>query len=142
MQLVYCEHFPISRLREAFPRPDEWWEEHPEFQKMQIKMIESVKQDGLKYPLCAINLKDDGIYDVTVGMQRLKALQTMGEEIVRTVIAYKENQKHQPGGVVIKTATQLDEIFGCKLQGITLQPNSFEVILPDREEWRPHNRLK
>ena len=137
MQLVYCENFPLSKLQEASPRPDDWWKEHPEFQKIQIKLIESIKRDGLKHPLCAINLKDDGMYDVTVGMQRLKALQTIGEETVRTVIAYKENQKYQPDGVAIRTDTQLDKVFGCKLQGITLRPNSFEVILHDREEWRP-----
>jgi len=102
-----------------------------EVQKHMRKVIDLLKEGGRRK-----EITDEDT------AERLKALQTMGEETVRAVIAYKENQKHQPGGVVIKTATQLDEIFGCKLQGITLQPNSFEVALPNREEWRPYNGLE
>ena len=139
MILVYIEHFPVKLLTPEFPRPPEFFKTRPEFVEMQKIIIDSIRKNGLKYPLCARNKNDDGeLYHVGMGMQRLAALKEMQADTCKTIVACKEDQQFIPVGEFVKTKEHLEQIFGCRLRKFTLQPNCFEAQ-PDEDlkQWDP-----
>ena len=139
MIIVYVEHFPVSRLVPESPRPPSFFKQRPEFVEMQKIIIDSIRKDGLKYPLCARNKDDTGkLFHVGMGMQRLAALKEMEAETCKTLIACKEEHNYIPMGVFVKNKEHLEEIFGCRLRKFTLLPNCFEAQ-PDEDPklWDP-----
>ena len=57
-------------------RPQSWWDEHPEQQKIFEEIKESIKNEGMKKPLEVIVNKRGHV--VEVGNQRLRALLELG----------------------------------------------------------------
>lgn len=139
MFLIYVKNFPVEALTPEFPRPQEFFNQRPEFVEMQKIIIDSIRKDGLKYPLCARNKLDDGkTFHVGMGMQRLAALKEMGAESCKTVIACKPDQMYIPAGEFIKDKQHLEQIFGCTLRRFVLKPNCFEAQPnEDPKQWDP-----
>ena len=67
----------VKELVFGVNRPQQWWEEHPEQQKIFEGIRESIKNDGMEKPLEVIMEKNRG-YVVEVGNQRLRALLDLG----------------------------------------------------------------
>lgn len=135
--ILIFTNIEISKLYPGVNRPQSWINKHPAFRKMQQHLIESIKKKGIKYPLCAVNEKDDGTYKITVGNQRLLALQTMEAELVPCLIYNKAGQKNIPSGKVIKGQKEILKLFGGKVKGIALHPTMFQVIAKDNPKWDP-----
>ena len=67
----------VKELVFGVNRPQQWWEEHPEQQKIFEGIRESIKNDGMEKPLEVTVEKNRG-YVVEVGNQRLRALLDLG----------------------------------------------------------------
>ena len=71
------EELSVKELVFGVNRPQQWWDEHPEQQKIFEGIKESIKNDGMKKPLEVTVEKNRG-YVVEVGNQRLRALLDLG----------------------------------------------------------------
>ena len=67
----------VKELVFGVNRPQRWWDEHSEQQKIFEGIRESIKNDGMEKPLEVIMEKNRG-YVVEVGNQRLRALLDLG----------------------------------------------------------------
>ena len=67
----------VKELVFGVNRPQQWWDEHPEQQKIFEDIRESIKNDGMENPLEVTVEKNRG-YVVEVGNQRLRALLDLG----------------------------------------------------------------
>ena len=67
----------VKELVFGVNRPQQWWDEHPEQQKIFEDIRESIKNNGMEKPLEVIAEKNRG-YVVEVGNQRLRALLDLG----------------------------------------------------------------
>ena len=67
----------VKELVFGVNRPQQWWDEHPEQQKIFEDIRESIKNDGMEKPLEVTVEKNRG-YVVEVGNQRLRALLDLG----------------------------------------------------------------
>ena len=61
---------PTADLVFGVPRPQRWWDEHPEHRKIFEGIRESIKMEGMKKPLEVLFDPRKG-YVVEVGNQRL-----------------------------------------------------------------------
>ena len=66
----------VKKLVFGVNRPQRWWDEHPEQQKIFEGIRESIKKDGMEKPL-QVTMDKRG-YVVEVGNQRLRALLELG----------------------------------------------------------------
>ena len=66
----------VKELVFGVNRPQRWWDEHPDQQKIFEEIKESIKNNGMKKPL-EITIDKRG-YVVEVGNQRLRALLELG----------------------------------------------------------------
>ena len=66
----------VKELSFGVKRPQQWWDEHPEQQKIFEEIKESIKNEGMKKPLEVIVNKRGHV--VEVGNQRLRALLELG----------------------------------------------------------------
>ena len=66
----------VKELVFGVNRPQRWWDEHPDQQKIFENIKESIKNNGMKKPL-EITIDKRG-YVVEVGNQRLRALLELG----------------------------------------------------------------
>ena len=66
------KNLPVKELVFGVNRPQSWWDEHPEQQKIFEEIKESIKNEGMKKPLEVIVNKRGHV--VEVGNQRLRAL--------------------------------------------------------------------
>ena len=66
----------VKELVFGVNRPQRWWDEHPDQQKIFEDIKESIKNNGMKKPL-EITIDKRG-YVVEVGNQRLRALLELG----------------------------------------------------------------
>ena len=66
----------VKELVFGVNRPQRWWDEHSEQQKIFEGIRESIKNNGMKKPL-EVNVDKRG-YVVEVGNQRLRALLELG----------------------------------------------------------------
>ena len=67
----------VKELLFGVSRPQQWWNEHPEQEKIFEDIKESIKNEGMKNPL-KVTLDKNGKYVVEVGNQRLRALLELG----------------------------------------------------------------
>jgi len=67
---------PTKDLLFGVSRPQRWWDEHPDQQKIYEGIRESIKTEGLKKPL-EVQKTNKGLV-VEVGNQRLQALLDLG----------------------------------------------------------------
>lgn len=139
MILSYVENFPVNLLEPEFPRSPDFFKMRPEFIEMQKIIIDSIRKNGLKYPLCARNKNDDGkIYHVGMGMQRLAALKEMKAETCKVIVLCKDEDQFVPLGRFLTNQLEVEEIFGCKLKRFVVRPNCFEAQpQEDPNEWDP-----
>ena len=70
------EELSVKELVFGVSRPQQWWDEHPEQQKIFEDIKESIKNDGMEKPLKVTKNKQG--YVVEVGNQRLRALLDLG----------------------------------------------------------------
>ena len=70
------KNLPVKELVFGVNRPQSWWNEHPEQQKIFEDIKESIKNDGMEKPL-EVTVDKRG-YVVEVGNQRLRALLELG----------------------------------------------------------------
>ena len=70
------KNLPVKELVFGVNRPQSWWDEHPEQQKIFEDIKESIKNDGMEKPL-EVTVDKRG-YVVEVGNQRLRALLELG----------------------------------------------------------------
>ena len=70
------KNLPVKELVFGVNRPQSWWDEHPEQQKIFEAIKESIKNDGMEKPL-EVTVDKRG-YVVEVGNQRLRALLELG----------------------------------------------------------------
>ena len=66
----------VKELVFGVNRPQRWWDEHPDQQKIFEDIKESIKNNGMKKPL-EVTIDKRG-YVVEVGNQRLRALLELG----------------------------------------------------------------
>ena len=66
----------VKELVFGVNRPQRWWNEHPEQQKIFEDIRESIKNEGMEKPL-QVTMDKRG-YVVEVGNQRLRALLELG----------------------------------------------------------------
>ena len=66
----------VKELVFGVNRPQRWWDEHPDQQKIFEEIKESIKNNGMKKPL-EVTIDKRG-YVVEVGNQRLRALLELG----------------------------------------------------------------
>ena len=66
----------VKELVFGVNRPQRWWDEHPEQQKIFEGIKESIKNDGMEKPL-EVTIDKRG-HVVEVGNQRLRALLDLG----------------------------------------------------------------
>ena len=66
----------VKELVFGVNRPQSWWDEHPDQQKIFEDIKESIKNEGMKKPL-EVTIDKRG-HVVEVGNQRLRALQELG----------------------------------------------------------------
>lgn len=136
---VYA-NIEIDKLYPGVHRPQSWIDEHPLFVKLINKLKKSIEEEGLRHPLCAVNLKDDGTYEVTTGNRRLIALQEIKAETVPCVVACKPGQEFIPQGKVLRTEKEILEQYGGSVKNICLNPNIFFVA--PIEDWDEHKMFK
>ncbi len=70
------EELSVKELVFGVNRPQSWWDEHPEQQRIFEDIRESIKNDGMEKPL-EVTIDKRG-YVVEVGNQRLRALLDLG----------------------------------------------------------------
>ena len=70
------KNLPVKELVFGVNRPQQWWDEHPEQQKIFEDIRESIKNEGMEKPL-QVTMDKRG-YVVEVGNQRLRALLDLG----------------------------------------------------------------
>ena len=75
-ETVSCVELSVKELVFGVNRPQRWWNDHPEQQKIFEEIKESIKNEGMKKPLEVIVNKRGHV--VEVGNQRLRALLELG----------------------------------------------------------------
>ena len=75
-KIILRMELPVKELVFGVNRPQSWWDEHPEQQKIFEEIKESIKNEGMKKPLEVIVNKRGHV--VEVGNQRLRALLELG----------------------------------------------------------------
>ncbi len=75
-KIVSRMELPVKELVFGVSRSQQWWDEHPEQQKIFEEIKESIKNNGMEKPL-EVTMGKRG-YVVEVGNQRLKALLELG----------------------------------------------------------------
>lgn len=139
--LTYAE-VPLEQLRFGVNRPQSWWDEHPNTQKMIYKMMTSIMRNiandkkPLNNPLSAIN-KNDGTYEVTVGNQRLQALTNMSTitPLASTIIVHKSGQGYIIGDIIGSMA-HLQSYFTNDIGNCNLEIDGcFQITPSDVDEW-------
>lgn len=139
--LTYAR-IPLAILCYGVNRPQSWWDLQPKFVEMQKIMVETIKKDGdIKYPLSTRNVHDDGTYQVEVGCQRLKALETVGAAEAPCIVHCLEGQVHIPDGKIIKGDQALLDYFGGRVKRCVITKNSLQVVPLDVDSWDPHRVL-
>lgn len=139
--LLYAR-IPLSQLIFGANRPQSWWDSQPKFVEMQKIMVEAIRETGdIKYPLSARNIKDDGMYTVEVGSQRLQALTTVGAIDAPCIVHCLEGQTHIPEGRILRGKRQVLEYFGGKSKRFVLNERSLQVVPLDVDDWDPHRVL-
>ena len=134
MNLIYAD-IDIKRLQFGVNRPEKWWDKHKKHKDFQLKFVKSIRVHGLLNPLSVGNETDDGNYTVTVGNQRLKALQTMDFNSVPCICAFRMNQKNIPVGTPIDSLESLQKYFTSKIAKIILNEQTFHAVPSDVNEW-------
>ena len=74
---VSCIELSVKELLFGVNRPKQWWDEHPEQEKIFEDIKTSIKNDGIKKPL-EVTMDKNRKYVVEVGNQRLRALLELG----------------------------------------------------------------
>ena len=75
-ETVSCVELSVKELVFGVNRPQRWWNDHPEQQKIFEEIKESIKNEGMKKPL-EVTIDKRG-HVVEVGNQRLRALLDLG----------------------------------------------------------------
>ena len=75
-KIVSRMELSVKELVFGVNRPQSWWDEHPEQQKIFEDIKQSIKNDGMKKPL-EVTIDKRG-HVVEVGNQRLRALLDLG----------------------------------------------------------------
>ena len=75
-ETVSCVELSVKELVFGVNRPQRWWNDHPEQQKIFEEIKESIKNEGMKKPL-EVTIDKRG-HVVEVGNQRLRALLELG----------------------------------------------------------------
>ena len=136
MILIYAE-IEVVRLYAGVNRPQTWIDQHPNYSKMQERMCESITKEGLRYPLACINEKCDGTYKVSTGNQRLHALQTLGIEKAKCVVACKPDEVGKPEGRVLTGVSEVYPLYGGDFKQIIENFGCFQIRPSDVDEWDP-----
>ena len=66
----------VKELVFGVKRPQQWWDDHPDQQKIFEEIKESIRNNGMEKPLKVTKNKQG--YVVEVGNQRLRALLELG----------------------------------------------------------------
>ena len=135
--LVY-DKLPIGELIYNL-RPNNWYEErHEGWNYIKEKLKTDIKDNGLKYPLCA--MYEDGVYKCTHGGQRYVACKEIGITEIPCIIRYKFSDKdkipdhQQPLG-----ETDLLTLNSYDVEKIHITNNDFHILVKDRVKWDPND---
>jgi hypothetical protein len=96
-------------------------------------LMEEIEREGnIRNPLSCIDL-EDGTYKVTVGNQRLEALNDTNIKIAPCIISTKNKHKSL-------TYEELIKLFPSGIKRINLNHNSFQIVPADVDEYDPNKR--
>ena len=75
------------------------------------KMIESVKEEGVREPVITHNRKDNGTYQVCIGCQRYFAAKRNNLKYIMCIVNCLEGQKYIPDGERLFDAKDIAQCF-------------------------------
>jgi len=110
------------------------WDKGPLGEMLQT-LIRSFEEEGIKYPLCCSNVKDDGTYCVNSGCCRLEAAKRLGMSGLPCLVACEELQSRIPAGHRIESYEELDRLFRNQVETVHWEKNCFDVRY--RGVWEP-----
>jgi len=135
--LLVLKELPVDEIEYTL-RPDNWYEErHEGWLYIKERLKNSIRQEGLRYPLCIRFC--DGKYICSHGGQRLAALRDLDIDHVSCVVCYKQQDED-----LIVTGQVLDEktlfeVNHFDIEKIYLAGNDFHVLVKDRKDWDPND---
>jgi hypothetical protein len=121
-------------------RTEEFYDNHPEYILMRNKIKESILENGLKYPLCVYNERDDGTYRIDVGSQRFDALKEIEDlEDVFCLVHCKKGQEHIPTGDRVPRDKRTIEInyFKGRTKRFELDIDNILIMPSENDKWDP-----
>lgn len=136
MTIIYCD-LPLDRLYPIVKRDAAFYAKFPEYEEMVELLVKDIDANGLKYPICVLNVKDNGKYQVSIGCQRLEALKRLGVSTVKCLVMNKVKHKKIPDGEVVQSKEQLLSYFGGEVYSLRLQTTAFEVRPIDVTKYDP-----
>ncbi|MBC8427606.1 MAG: hypothetical protein H8D97_01810 [Proteobacteria bacterium] len=142
--IVYVK-IRISKLYTSCThRTEEFYDNHPEYILMRNKIKQSILEEGLRYPLCIYNEKDDGNYRIDVGSQRYDAFKELvQEELIEDgifcLLHYKKGQINIPIGDKVPRDKRTIEIkyFKGRTKRFELDINNLLIVPSENDRWDP-----
>lgn len=126
-------------------RTEEFYDNHPEYILMRNKIKDSILEQGLKYPLCVYNEKDDGTYRIDVGSQRYEAFKELvQEELIEDgifcLLHYRKGQTKLPiaGDKVPRDKRTIEiKYFRGRTKRFELDINNILIMPSENDKWDP-----
>ena len=100
-----------------------------------LKMVESVKKDGILYPIIIDNIDDDGTYKVRIGNRRLFIAQLLDIKAVEVIVNCRVGQKYIPEGTIITSMKDVEKCFNNEIGRVGWLGDRFAVVSKDWEKW-------
>jgi hypothetical protein len=125
-----CEH-----------RTEEFYNNNKSYMLTKNKIKEDIKNNGIKYPLCVINEKDNDHYKVEVGNQRLEALKELDyKHNIPCLIYCREGQTNLPINYInvprdCKVIAK--DYFNGYIKRCVIDEENMIIMSHDNDRWDP-----
>lgn len=143
--IIYAKLSLEQLYTSCIHRTSEFYDNHPEYLIMMRRIKESILEEGLKYPLCVRNEKDNGTYIVDVGSQRLEAIKELiiEEELldgnIWCLVHCKKGQQFIPIGDKVPRDKRTIEIkyFKGRTKRFDLDFEHILIVPSENDRWDP-----
>ena len=135
--LLVLRELPVDEIEYTL-RPENWYEErHEGWLYIKERLKNSIRQEGLRYPLCIRFC--DGKYICSHGGQRLAAVRELNMSQIPCIISYKEQDKELIDAGQILDEKTLFEVNRGDIEKLHLASNDFHILVKDRKDWDPND---
>jgi len=132
--IVRCT-IPTDKLKPTAALNLFWEDDYYKQMPRILRMIESIKSEGVKFPLVIDNIDDDGTFNVRIGNQRLFVALHLGTKELKCLCNCKKGQKFIPEGDIVNSIEDVHDFFDHKVGRIGWLDTRIAVVAEDWQQW-------